>query len=53
VAVVFLWLMCGEMCGKDGQQIRSFSGAKILQIFEVYFFEGRTGWAGQFPEVKS
>jgi hypothetical protein len=39
--VVFLWIKRGEMCGKDGLRADSFRVTKILQIFQLYFSNGR------------
>jgi hypothetical protein len=36
--VVFLWLFCGEMRGKDGQLMTTFSWTKICHHFQLYFW---------------
>jgi len=38
--VVFLWSMCGELCGKGGYRTDSFCRAKIMQGFRIYFWVG-------------
>jgi hypothetical protein len=35
--MVFLWPVCGEMRGKDGPLMVTFSLPKIRQLFELYF----------------